>query len=135
MSKLSIFVVCLGMIPGFGFQVPGDLALTPDGSDFIFVRSNAGLVQTIQVSLQIFRGSWEYDENAGVPYLSGAFAKNSGGLARAIVSDHLVKIPGVGSVENVSTSLDKKTRKLRLDWQVTTNQGELVTGRTFFEVP
>ncbi len=109
-----------------GFQIPGDLALTPDGRHFLLGQGAEEIAGRVDVGLQTFYGTWIYDQSKGVKYLQGIFEKpSSAGLAllRAEVWRVIGETAGIGGVDKVVLAFDPITRQANIAWQAHTEAG------------
>lgn len=51
-----------------GFPIKGDLELSADGRELVIISGPERVAQALTVAAQVFKGSWRYDLNLGVPY-------------------------------------------------------------------
>ena len=80
----------------------GDLALSDDGTSFVYISGAEQVVQDIKIRAQIFKGSWRYDLNEGVPYFQEILAFGATlGLVRKRFYDLVASTPGVQSVQSI----------------------------------
>ncbi len=102
------------------FNIPGDMALNADESDFVFVTDSAAVLQQIKNGVQIFFKSWHYDQTKGLTYQEDILVNNPDlRLIRTIYWAFLASVPGVTSVDQVNLSLDRVARILYVKFIVT----------------
>lgn len=108
------------------FNVPGDVGLNDDESDLVLVQGVQAIVQQIRVGLQVFRGRWKYDRNAGVPFIEAILVNNPDmRVVRAIFWTYLMSVDGVSSIEALDLRLDRAERILYVDFRLKTEAGEI----------
>ncbi len=113
-----------------------DLALSAATHDLIIVDKDLVLInnaervaQQIKITLLAFLGEWFLDQRFGVPYLESVMIKNPNmAYIRGILRGKILDVPGVKSVDSLSTQLNVKTRTLIVNYDVSTAYG-LVKGR------
>lgn len=111
---------------------PRDLLLDADndlviGSDLSFSSGLAGVVQSCRIALQMFRGEWFLDLDAGIPYwdqILGQRADVAIAIARDEYRRELLEVEDVLAVLKLEVSFENSTRTLRIRWQVDTEFGE-----------
>lgn len=107
-----------------GWQVPGDLALTDDGTSFRIVGGAALAEQEIRNGLEIWKGSWRYDPTIGLPMLDEMAAKNPDlRVITQLFREFLLSCGGVVSVESVNCVLDSAARQLAVAFSATCDDG------------
>ena len=108
------------------FNIPGDLALTPDGKGLAFAEKAERLRNRIRVGIGTPLGTWVYDRNAGFAIQSiwGAKEKDLD-FVRAVFWEYLESFPEVRNVEEVTPAL--VNRVLTIDFTVTTIDGVRVS--------
>lgn len=119
--------------PGTG--VARDLLLTPDGDlafvagDLVLVRGTQAIAQEIGIRLKFFLGEWFLDILAGVDYLNQVHTKPPD-LPRAanVLAQEIAKTPGVAKVETVSPRFFGAERRMEVEYTVTLESGETLTG-------
>jgi hypothetical protein len=109
------------------FPVPGDLELTEDGTDIVLFHGAARVKQSIQVGAQIFRGSWRYDRQKGVPYFEDILVAGPE-LERVRRRFHelLTSTPGVATVTRVDLRLDRSEGTMYVDFAAVVETGEVL---------
>lgn len=111
-----------------GFNIPGDLALTPDGRDLQLVSGPQKVLQSIRMRFALYKGQWRYDRNAGMPYFDEILvAGPSVELVRRRFYDMLIETDGVSSVQSLSLRFDSEAATIYVDFSVVTTAGQTVT--------
>lgn len=107
------------------FPVAGDLELTDDGRDLVLFHGAAKVAQSIRTGAQIFRGSWRYDRQRGVPYFEDILVAGAN-LERVRRRFHelLTETPGVATVTRVDLRIDRSDGTLYVDFAVVAETGE-----------
>lgn len=81
-----------------------------DGRDFVFATSKQKVLQSLRTRAQIFKGSWRYDRNLGVPYFQDILAAGAGEeLVRRRFYELVSETPGVTSVTSVVVRFEGET--------------------------
>lgn len=112
-----------------GFDVQGDLSLTPDGRDFAVGEGARQTVQAIEARAQIFKGSWRYDLGEGVPYREDILIGSPDeAVARRHFYDLIAGTPGIASVKSVTLRLDSATQRVLVDFVAVDGAGRPVSG-------
>lgn len=114
-----------------------NVAIDPETGGYTFVGGQRqyvydkdGIRQAIRCELQAFAGEWFLDDpnnpQVGIPYLQSILVKGADprGVAN-IISNKIASIEGVVSVVSVNLAFNKKTRVLRIAYQVQTDAGLL----------
>lgn len=108
-----------------GFDIQGDLALTADGRDLMLVSNEAKVLQNIRVRAAIYKGSWRYDRNVGVPYFDDILvAGPSVELVRRRFYELLIGTDGVSSVQSLTLRFDPTRGTIYADFVVLTTAGQ-----------
>lgn len=109
-----------------------DLKLT-DANDLKFDSSlrlswTTGLdavAQRLKIRMQMFKGEWFLDLDAGVPYWEDILGqKYDEAQVLAAFRGVLVKTRDVVKILSLTSSFDASTRKLKITWHVTTAFGD-----------
>lgn len=109
------------------FPIVGDLKLTDDGRDLVLIAGPAKVAQSIRVRAQIFKGSWRYDRQYGVPYFEDILAFGASvELVRRRFYDLLAETDGVLTVETINVRFDAAAEKILVDFTVIADTGEIV---------
>jgi hypothetical protein len=105
---------------------PIDLLLDADGdldvsAGLQFSTGAAAVSQGIRIRIQMFRGEWFLDLDAGVPYHQDLLgAKFNDTRARAAFRDAIVSAPGVAALLSLTVAFNRSTRVLDVAWKVRT---------------
>lgn len=114
------------------FPVAGDLQLTSDGRDLLMLDGNAKVLQSIRTRASIFKGSWRYDLNRGVPYLEEILLFGAGvELIRRRFHELILGTDGVTSVTRLDVRLGRATQQIFVDFACNA-AGEQVEGTLDF---
>ena len=107
-----------------GFQLPGDIALTDDDRHLVLTSGANLAAQQIRNGAQIFQGYWTYDDSEGVPYVESVLVKNPDlRVVQQVFREFLAECGGVSSVDSISATLDRVSRKLSVSFRVTCDDG------------
>lgn len=111
-----------------------ELATNPTTGDLAFppyiVRGPDAILQKIRQRFKFFKGEWFLDQRLGVPYLQSIFIKAPNQIfIDAVFSAVLSGTPGVASVASFSSSLDRPSRTLTVNFQVQLVDGTTVTAQ------
>jgi hypothetical protein len=111
-----------------------DLTLDQNTGDVLITNGAASVVegadatgQRIYVKLRTFRGEHFLDNRAGLPYHDRILVRgaNEPDLIQ-IYTQGILSVPGVESVDRLELEVgDSDDRTLRVDADVTTNEGEI----------
>ncbi len=113
-------------------DAPRDLLLDADNdivvtTDLQFTRGIPAVVQSCRIALQMFKGEWFLDLDAGIPYFEeilGAKPAIGAEVARQEFLRELLLVEGVVEVTRLAIAFDPATRALTVRWQVRTEFGE-----------
>jgi hypothetical protein len=110
-----------------GFPIAGDLSLTAGGRDIAFTDGRQKILQNLKTRFGIFRRSWRYDLNKGIPYFDDILVA---GPRLEVVRRHfyttIKETPGVTSVFRVDIRIDRETGTLYVDFACSA-EGETIT--------
>ncbi len=110
-----------------GFDVVGDLALTADGRDIALVTGKQKIAQRLRTRAQIFRGSWKYDRQIGVPYFQEILVTGASfEVMRKHFYDLISGTEGVATVQSLTLTIDRTNGTLYVNFTCSTNEGELL---------
>ena len=109
-----------------GFNVDGDVQLSPDGQDVWLPDplSPEGICESVRVAAETIQTTWRYDLKRGMPWLNDQIMRQSNeALIRALWYDMLRATPGIDKVGQVSLTYSGATRNARVSWTAYTKQG------------
>lgn len=118
-----------------------DLALSAETHDFILTDNNdlkiisnaEQIAQQIKCRLQFWLGEWFLDNRKGVPYLDDVIIKKySLPQIRAIFRTQISAIEGVNSINSLTLEINRQTREMTVNFEVTTPYG-LITEKEVLE--
>lgn len=108
-----------------GFQVAGDLALSPDERELVIVTGAQMALQQIKAGAEIWAGSLSWDPFAGLPMLQSILVKGPDfRLITQVFRQFLLDTAGVVTVDQLNVSLDRAARALTVTFSVTCEDGE-----------
>jgi hypothetical protein len=117
---------------------PVDLLLDADNDivvtdDLQFSRGLTAVAQGIRIRMQLFKGEWFLNLNAGIPYLERPGVTRDEALigqkfnelrARAVFRKAILTTPGVLGIEKLDVKFNDATRKLSVTWVARTVFGD-----------
>ena len=110
-----------------GFDVRGDLALTADGRDLQLVSGAAKIAQSIRVRAQIFKGSWRYDRQVGMPYFQDILVFGaSTQLVRRRFQERIINTDGVLSIQSLTIRFDRTDGVIYVEFACVADTGEVI---------
>lgn len=110
-----------------GFPVRGDVALTEDGRDLQLISGAARVAQSIRVRAQIFKGSWRYDRQVGVPYFQDILVFGASvELVRRRFQELISTTPGVLSIQTLSVRFDRTDATIYVEFTAVADTGEVI---------
>ena len=113
-----------------GLDIPGDLSLTADGRDIVFTDGALKVLQNITTRAQIFKGSWRYDRNAGMPYFQEILVAGANmALVRRRFYEMLAGTPDVTAVLKLTVQVAGESLQVTFTVQTPT---ETVSGSLAF---
>lgn len=129
---------------------PTDLALDPEDNDILidtdvhWITGVAGVAQAVQIAVSMFAGEWFDDLDEGIPYFLRP-GVNAGLVilgrkfreARVLASFRpvIARVAGVASIDTLTASFERTTRKLTVSWVVRTVFGDTVRDSLTMELP
>lgn len=118
-----------------GFQVVGDLELNAAETDVVFAIDERRILQEIRIGLQVFKSTWRYDRNRGIPYRDDIMIKNPQLSAlRSIFQQFLLAREGVIAVRYIRFELDGRARHLEMAFSIVIRGGFTVEDSFLFDV-
>jgi len=113
--------------------VIGDLRLSDDGREILLVRGAAMALQQIRAGAQIWTGTISWDPDAGLPMIGTILVKGPDfRVITQIFRQFLLDTDGVLSVDELSVSLDRPSRRLTVRFRVTCEDGESASDEVAF---
>lgn len=104
----------------------GDFTLT--SGDLQLVSGADAIVQAVRIRMQFFKGEWFLDLDAGIPYFQEIFVKNPNpNVLQSLFRQALLETPGILAIESLSLAFDGATRRLTVNYRVSTDVGELTS--------
>jgi hypothetical protein len=101
-----------------------DMVVTTDAQ---WSRGLVAVAQSCRIKLQLFAGEWFLNLDAGVPYWDQILAQKDPVAIKAAniaFRQALLEVDDVLSVTRLDITFDRKTRTMRIVWQVNTVFGE-----------
>lgn len=95
-----------------------DLVIT---TDLQFSTGVTAVAQSCRIALQMFKGEWFLNLDAGIPYWQSLLGKKSEAaikVAQVEFAAALRAVAGVAKVLKCDVNFDGPTRKMSVDWQV-----------------
>lgn len=102
-----------------GFQIAGDVALTPGGTDLALATNVAEFKQRVRAGLGIFLGQWRYDRNKGVDWIGRVFGQRDTELPENEIRKYLRSFPEVATIDRLELRIDRQSRALLVQFEVT----------------
>jgi len=91
-----------------------------------FVSGQDEIKQILTVRFKTFLGEWFLDIRKGRPWFSKVFKKNPNPAeVEAMAIDTIVSSPGVTGIVSLNLEVEKVTRKLKIDFEATTIDGNI----------
>jgi len=112
----------------------GDIDLTAGGP-----RLSAGVAavtQGLRIATQLTKGEWFANRDVGVPWFETDIVPASAAIlgqkysqvkVLAAMRAAIMSVPGVGSIDLLTSTFDGPTRAMRIAWSVKTTFGDTVT--------
>lgn len=92
--------------------------------DFVLVDGAERVRQQIEIRLNLWRGEWFLDSDFGTPYTSEVLGKGvNPEAAVSAIKREVLAVDGVTSIESLTYSVAKETRKLSLSFAARTDYG------------
>lgn len=110
-----------------GMQVPGDLALTADGTELVLTTGSALAIQQIRTGVGIWQGTLAWDPDAGLPMFDTIIVKGPDfRVLRSVFREFILSCAAVESVDELTVSLDKSDRRLDVKFKATCSDGSAI---------
>lgn len=104
----------------------GDVALP--GSDLLLTSGQGAIEQHLRQRLQTFFGEWFLDGRIGVPYFQQILKKNPDlTIVDSLLKKEIIDTQGIEELTQFNASLNKSTRKLEVNFQARTIEGDVIT--------
>lgn len=101
-------------------QLTADLDYTfGAGPKEFLVDSAEAVLQAIETRLRLFQGEWFLDINEGTPWFTKILGENTQPFLDQAIKERILGTPGVATIEQYTSSIDKNTRKLSVRATVT----------------
>lgn len=115
--------------------VKGDLELSADGREVLLTSGARMATQQIQVGSQIWTGTVAWDPDAGLPMIGTILVKGPDfRVLTEIFRSFFLGKSGVQSIDELTVSLDSATRKLRVQFAGTAEDGASISDEVSFAV-
>jgi hypothetical protein len=117
-----------------GADVARDLLTTPGGDGLELVDGDLALAygldaiaQDVRQALELVRGEWFLDEEAGTPWFEDVLGQKQPNLAiaRASLVSRILGRKGVNELIGFEMDFDNATRELSVSFEASTDLGEL----------
>ena len=115
----------LSVLPGTDLLLRDDTHdLARDSRDIVLVDGSLLVRQRLSIALQLFKGEWFLDADAGVPWLQEILEKGVAvAVIDAILRDKIIATPGVNRILTYSSEIDAATRTVSVAFTVDTVYG------------
>lgn len=100
----------------------GDMVFGQGPSEFL-VNSPEAVAQAVKTRLLLISGEWFLDTTEGTPYLTEILGTNTQTIYDQAIQERILATPGVLSIDNYSSSLDRAKRQLSVQCTITTAYG------------
>lgn len=105
-----------------------DIQMTREGDISLInndILATDSVEQGIYIRLRWFFNEWKFWPEYGVKYFENVFVKNPNKtLITSDISQQILSVDGVKSVDNLEVSIDSKTRAATIKYTVTTESQE-----------
>lgn len=117
------------------FPILGDLEVTDDGRDLVLVAGRDKVAQSLRVGAQIFRGSWRYDRQRGIPYFQDILlAGPQLEVVRRRFHEFISETDGVTAVDSLTLRFDSAQATMYVDFIAVCDDGSTLTSSLTFGV-
>jgi hypothetical protein len=110
---------------------PGDLALSKEGRMFLRNDKKAVVDQRIRVRVQFFKGEWFLNTEAGTPWFQHILDKGVPDQTIRSVLSQVLKVEDVAEILKLTWTIDPKTRRMTVDFDLKLTDGTLFRSRDF----
>lgn len=113
-----------------------DLDLTNTLHNLTLVEGEEAIQQQLRIRMQFFLAEWFLDTREGIPYYRDILIKNPNlAVVRDVFRKAIITTPGIVEVEDLTVTLDTKTRTATVSFRATMDTGEiLVFGPFIIEI-
>lgn len=102
-----------------------------DGQDIKFASTTNIVTQRLTIRLQFLLGEWFLDNTKGVPYTQTIFEVGTSLTdVYEIIRGRIIDTEGVVAIKSLDIAPDADERSLRIDFEVTTDNGTLTDSIT-----
>ena len=92
--------------------------------DFGIVDELESARQRVVARLQLWRGEWFIDREAGVPYIQDILGKRADeALVKRTITEIILTVPGVEAVEDIQVTMPNPVRQVRYAAHILTIYG------------
>lgn len=97
----------------------GDLELSAAGD----ISATDSIVQAVRIRLLWFLDEWRLGPELGFPYFEHLFVKNPNETKlKYLIRETVMSVEGVNNVEEITISVDRKTRDAAISFTFTTDE-------------
>lgn len=105
------------------FDADGDLYIGPNGPEFTYGID--GVAHLVRIRIQLFKGEWFLNLDAGVPWFQEILGKKfDRALVRQRLLEQVEKVPGVVAVLSLDIEFDVATRSMSVTFKLRTAFGD-----------
>ena len=110
----------------------GDIAI-PNNTMRLTQNIEESSLQQVQIYLRLYRGEWQFNLVAGVPYLANdnnkiqLLGKTSKDLFDIYIKDAILERENITSIEQYESFQDLQTREVTVSFRARTNSGEVIS--------
>lgn len=93
----------------------------------LFDEYSESITQALSVGLSLIKGEWFLDTSKGLPLTDSLYTtKGAESLMNAYIKQYILDFEGVTSLTSYTSSLDKTTRQLSVDFSAELESGEII---------
>lgn len=114
---------------------PRDLKLNPDtwdleieNGDLVLISGSEGVAQEVKFGLQMWRGEYFADLNAGIRWQEILGEKYDETFIRQQLTDYIVSVPQVAELVSLVLDFNNTARELTITFRIRTEFGDTVDG-------